>query len=140
MSVAIITGSCGLVGSEACIFLAKKGFKIVGIDNNLRKRFFGKEGSTIWVRKKLKIEINKYEHYNIDIRNLESLKKIFKKYKKNIKFIIHSAAQPSHDFAKNNTKIDFACMAPLTPSILIFANEDINIILSINDGINLIKY
>ena len=70
MSVAIITGSCGLVGSEACIFLAKKGFKIVGIDNNLRKRFFGKEGSTIWVKKKLKIEINKYEHYNIDIRNL----------------------------------------------------------------------
>ena len=51
MSVAIITGSCGLVGSEACIFLAKKGFKIVGIDNNLRKRFFGKEGSTIWVKK-----------------------------------------------------------------------------------------
>ena len=118
MSVAIITGSCGLVGSEACIFLAKKGFKIVGIDNNLRKRFFGKEGSTIWVRKKLQIEINKYEHYNIDIRNLDSLKKIFKKYKKNIKFIIHSAAQPSHDFAKNNTKIDFEVNALGTLNLL----------------------
>ena len=118
MSVAIITGSCGLVGSEACIFLAKKGFKIVGIDNNLRKRFFGKEGSTIWVKKKLKIEINKYEHYNIDIRNLDSLKKIFKKYKKNIKFIIHSAAQPSHDFAKNNTKIDFEVNALGTLNLL----------------------
>ena len=118
MSVVIITGSCGLVGSEACTFLAKRGFKVVGIDNNLRKRFFGKEGSTNWVKKKLKIQINKYEHYNIDIRNLGSLEKIFIKYKKNIKLIIHSAAQPSHDFAKNNAKIDFEVNALGTLNLL----------------------
>ena len=69
MSVALITGSCGLVGSESAYFFAKKGFDVVGIDNNLREFFFGKEGSTLWVKKKLKRNLKNYTHYNTDIRN-----------------------------------------------------------------------
>ena len=53
MSIAIITGSSGLVGSESVNFFCKKGFDVIGIDNNLRELFFGKDGSTIWVKKKL---------------------------------------------------------------------------------------
>ena len=69
MAIALITGSSGLVGSEATNFFHDKGFDVIGIDNNLRKFFFGKNGSTLWVKTKL-IERNKnYKHFNIDIRN-----------------------------------------------------------------------
>ena len=84
MSTIIITGSTGLVGSESVDFFCKKGFDVIGIDNNLRSFFFGKEGSTEWVKKKLLKRFNNFYNYNTDIRNLNSLKKIFQKYKKNI--------------------------------------------------------
>ena len=57
MSVVLITGSCGLVGSESALFFSEKGFSIVGIDNNSRKFFFGKDGDINWVKKKLKKNI-----------------------------------------------------------------------------------
>ena len=81
MKIALITGSCGLVGSESSFFFSNKGFKILGIDNNSRKKFFGKEGDITRVKNSLKKEIRNYSHFNIDIRNLSKLKKIFKKYK-----------------------------------------------------------
>ena len=107
MKIALITGSCGLVGSESSIFFSKKGFKILGIDNNLRKFFFGKEGDISWVKKQLKKNIKNYKHLDIDIRNYNSLKKIYSEYKTKIKLVIHAAAQPSHDWAKNKPFIDF---------------------------------
>ena len=118
MSVALITGSCGLVGSESAFFFSKKGFEIIGIDNNTRKVFFGKDGDTTWVKKKLKKSIKNYNHQNIDIQNYSSLEKIFKKYKKKISIIIHCAAQPSHDWAKNNPFIDFKINARGTLNLL----------------------
>ena len=118
MSVAIITGSCGLVGSESSIFFSQKGFDIVGIDNNSRKFFFGKDGDITWVKSKLKNKIKKYEHFSVDIRNYNSLEKIFKKYKKRISIIIHCAAQPSHDWAKNKPIIDFEINAKGTLNLL----------------------
>ena len=118
MKIALITGSCGLVGSESSSFFSKKGFKILGIDNNTRKFFFGKDGDISWVKKKLKNNLNNYHHLNIDIRNYLSLKKIFLKYKKNIKVIIHAAAQPSHDWAKNQPFIDFEINARGTLNLL----------------------
>ena len=118
MSIALITGSCGLVGSESSIFFSNKGFKIVGIDNNSRKSFFGKDGDITWVKKKLKKELKNYSHYNFDIRNYSSLEKIFKKYKKKIKVIIHAAAQPSHDWAKNKPFVDFNINARATLNLL----------------------
>jgi|TARA_Y100000389_G_C17426436_1_gene499824 CDP-paratose 2-epimerase len=118
MKIALITGSCGLVGSESAIFFSKKGFKILGIDNNARKFFFGKDGDISWVKQKLKENLKNYYHFSIDIRNYSSLKKIFIKYKKNIKIIIHAAAQPSHDWAKNSPFIDFDINAKGTLNLL----------------------
>ena len=118
MSIALITGSCGLVGSESSIFFSKKGFKILGVDNNTRKLLFGKDGDISWVKKKLKKNLKNYEHFNYDIKNYYSLEKIFKKYKKNIKIIIHCAAQPSHDWAKNKPFIDFDINARGTLNLL----------------------
>jgi CDP-paratose 2-epimerase len=118
MSIALITGSCGLVGSESALYFSKKGFDIIGIDNNARKFFFGKDGDISWVKSKLKKNIKKYIHHNTDIRNYDSLKKIFTKYKKSIKVIIHCAAQPSHDWAKNKAFIDFDINARGTLNLL----------------------
>ncbi len=117
MSVVIITGSCGLVGSESALYFAKKGFDVVGLDNNSRKFFFGKDGDISWLRTRLK-KIKNYTHYNTDIRNLSSLKKIFTRYKKKISLIIHCAAQPSHDWAKNKAFVDFEINAKGTLNLL----------------------
>ena len=118
MKIALITGSCGLVGSESAAFFSKKGFKIIGIDNNYRKVFFGKDGDISWLKNKLKKELKNYQHFNTDIRNFKNLKKIFKKFKKNISLIIHAAAQPSHDWAKNKAFIDFDINAKGTLNLL----------------------
>jgi len=118
MKVALITGSCGLVGSEASIFFSKKGFKIIGIDNNYRKYFFGKDGDISWVKTRLKKNLKNYIHSGVDIRNYKNLEKIFKKLKKKIKIIVHAAAQPSHDWAKNKPFIDFDINAKGTLNLL----------------------
>jgi len=118
MKIALITGSCGLVGSESALFFSKKGFEIIGIENNARKFFFGKDGDTTWIKSKLKSSIKKYRHINIDIRNYNSLKKIFRKYKNKISIIIHCAAQPSHDWAKKKPFIDFNINAKGTLNLL----------------------
>ena len=84
MSLAIITGSTGLVGSESVNFFHDKGFDVIGIDNNLRKFFFGDSGSTNWIKSKLLKRNKRFKNYSIDIRNLNALDKIFKKYSKSI--------------------------------------------------------
>ena len=88
MSVVLITGSTGLVGSEAVNFFCKKGFDVIGIDNNLRKFFFGKDGSTIWIKNKLLKSNKNFKNYSVDIRNFHNLKKIYRKYSKDISLII----------------------------------------------------
>ena len=118
MNIALITGSCGLVGSESAYYFSKKGFNILGIDNNARKFFFGKDGDITWIKKKLKRDLKSYEHLNLDITNYKALSKIFIKYKKKIKVIIHAAAQPSHDWAKNKPFIDFEINARGTLNLL----------------------
>ena len=118
MSIVIITGANGLVGSESVDFFSNKGFDIIGIDNNLREFFFGKDGSTSWVKKQIQKKIKKYQHFNTDIRNYNGLEKIFKKYKKNISLIIHCAAQPSHDYGKNYPILDFGVNATGTLNLL----------------------
>ena len=88
MNFALITGSCGLVGSQSSVFFAKKNFKILGIDNNSRKFFFGNDGDVTWVKNNLKKSIKYYNHLNIDIRNYPALENVFSRYRKNIKVII----------------------------------------------------
>ena len=118
MSLILITGSCGLVGSEAVKFFSEKGFDVVGIDNNSRLNFFGKDGDTNWIKKSLIKSYKNYIHKNVDIRNFSSLEKIYKKYKSSIKLIIHSAAQPSHDWAKKKPFVDFNINALGTLNLL----------------------
>ena len=118
MSLAIITGSTGLVGSEAVNFFHDKGFDIIGIDNNLRKLFFGKNGSTIWLKSQLLKRNKNFKNHHIDIRNFTGLEKIFKKYSKKISVIIHCAAQPSHDYGKNYPFLDFNVNATGTLNLL----------------------
>ena len=118
MSLAIITGSTGLVGSEAVNFFHDKDFEVIGIDNNLRKLFFGKNGSTSWIKLKLLKRNKNFKNYNIDIRNLNSVTNIFKRYKKKISVIIHCAAQPSHDYGKNFPFLDFNVNATGTLNLL----------------------
>ena len=118
MSIVIITGANGLVGSEAVSFFSKKKYKVIGIDNNLRKFFFGEDGSTSWIKRKIIRENKNYIHHNIDIRNSQALDKLFKRYKNNISLVIHCAAQPSHDYGKNYPKIDFNVNATGTLNLL----------------------
>ena len=123
MSVVLITGSCGLVGSESVKFFSSKGFDVIGIDNNFRLKFFGKDGDIDWIKRKLIKEHKNYTHKNIDIRNYSALENIFKKYKNSIKLVIHSAAQPSHDWAKTKPFVDFGINALGTLNILNLTNK-----------------
>ena len=118
MSLVLVTGSAGLVGSESVRFFSKKGFQIVGIDNDMRKYFFGDEASTKWNKNKLEKEIKDYKHYDVDIRSQESMGKIFKEYGKDIRLIIHTAAQPSHDWAAKEPFTDFTVNANGTLTML----------------------
>lgn len=118
MSIILITGSSGLVGSESVNFFSKKGFDVIGIDNDLRKFFFGDAASTNNLKKQLLKKNKRFKHYNTDIRNYDSLEKIYKKFKKNISLIIHCAAQPSHDYGKNFPIIDFNVNAAGTLNLL----------------------
>jgi CDP-paratose 2-epimerase len=116
MKLALITGSSGLIGSQASDFLHQKGYTIIGIDNDMRSYFFGESSSTKESAESLKSKLSNYHHYNIDIRNYTDLEDIFKKYKFDI--VIHTAAQPSHDWAAKEPLTDFSVNAMGTMNLL----------------------
>ncbi len=136
MSVAIITGSAGLIGSEAAIHFASRGLDIVGIDNDMRARFFGTEASTAWVKEQLKSNIPRYTHYDADIRDEQEIRRIVSHYSKSVVLVIHAAAQPSHDWAACNPTMDFTINANGTSVLLEatrrFAPEAVFVFLSTN--------
>jgi len=111
MSIVIITGSAGLIGSEAARFFHDKGFEVIGIDNNMRSYFFGQEASTAPVKESLERQLKRYKHYDCDIRNTEEINNLFSKYSHNIELVIHAAAQPSHDWASKEPYTDFTINA-----------------------------
>jgi CDP-paratose 2-epimerase len=123
MDVAVITGSAGLIGSESVYFFSEKDFKIVGVDNDMRKYFFGEEASTAWKAAILKEKIPNYKHFNEDIRDLDAMEKIFTEYGTRIKLIIHTAAQPSHDWAAKEPFTDFTINANGTLVLLEMARR-----------------
>ncbi len=119
MPVVVITGSAGLIGSEASRFFAKQGFEIVGLDNNLRQVFFGADASTEWNRNQLESELGKsYHHYNVDIRDSAHVSAIFSEFSSDIALVIHTAAQPSHDWAARDPQMDFTVNANGTLNLL----------------------
>lgn len=111
MGVIVITGSAGLIGSESVRFFAEKGYQIVGIDNDMRQVFFGQEASTFWNRKKMEEEVELYEHRSLDIRNEEDMEDLFLEYGADIELVLHTAAQPSHDWAAKDPFMDFTVNA-----------------------------
>jgi CDP-paratose 2-epimerase len=118
MSVALITGSAGLIGSEAVRFFAQLGMDVVGIDNDMRKVFFGEEASTTWNQQRLQEEVKNYKHFDIDIRDTAEIDKLFQNYGNAIDLIIHTAAQPSHDWAARDPFVDFSVNANGTLNLL----------------------
>ena len=118
MSVVVITGSAGLIGSEASRWFHKNGFEIVGIDNDLRAWFFGAKASNQRNRTALETELARYRHHSIDIRNKDDLLDLFKKFQRDIKAVIHTAAQPSHDWAARDPQADFGVNAAGTLNLL----------------------
>ena len=118
MSIAIVTGAAGLIGAEAVRFLAAKGLEVVGVDNDMRARFFGEEASTDWARQELERSVAGYRHEAIDIRDEAGIDALFARYGRDVTAVIHCAAQPSHDWAARDPKMDFSVNATGTLNLL----------------------
>src|ERR1051325_9224428 len=118
MRVVIVTGSAGLIGSEATNYFANENVHVVGIDNNMRARFFGAEASTRAVKEQLIANVRGYEHHDIDIRNAAAIAELFKKHGSNISAVVHCASQPSHDWAARDPQTDFGVNANGTLNLL----------------------
>ncbi len=117
MKTILITGSNGLIGSESVKFFTKKGFNVVGIDNDMRSYFFGKKASTKSVFDELS-KLKNYTHHDVDIRDFDKLQNIFKSIGSKIVCVIHTAAQPSHDWAIKEPITDFTINSNGTLNLL----------------------
>ncbi len=118
MNVALVTGSAGLIGAESVRFLAEKGYHVVGIDNDMRRKFFGEDASTQWSRDSLQETVPHYTHHACDIRDQTAIERIFAEYTGDLKLVIHTAAQPSHDWAAKKPFVDFSVNATGTLTLL----------------------
>ena len=136
MSVVVVTGSAGLIGSEATRFFAQRGYQVVGVDNNMRQYFFGEVASTLWNRNELLGQFDNYNHWDTDIRDERAMAELFQEYGTDISLIIHAAAQPSHDWAASEPFVDFTVNANGTLVLLEqsrkFCPEAVFIFLSTN--------
>ncbi|HEY5910187.1 MAG TPA: NAD-dependent epimerase/dehydratase family protein [Verrucomicrobiae bacterium] len=111
MSIAVVTGSAGLIGSETCKKFHGEGLDVVGIDNDMRARFFGPEASTRKTRAALESALNHYRHADLDIRDAAAVDALFAPLGKSVHLIVHTAAQPSHDWAAREPQTDFGVNA-----------------------------
>ena len=118
MKIAIVTGCSGLIGSQSVKFLIEKKFLVIGIDNHMRSYFFGESSSTKDITEQLLKDYDNFIFNNCDIRDFNSLEEIFIKYQKDIDLIIHTAAQPSHDWAAKEPLTDFTVNANGTLNLL----------------------
>ena len=116
MKFVLITGSSGLIGSEAVAHFAAQGLEVIGVDNNMRREFFGMAGDTLWNLERLKRETKRFTHYDIDIRDRAALDRLFES--KRFDLIVHCAAQPSHDKARDIPLVDFEVNALGTINLL----------------------
>ncbi len=119
MTVAVITGSAGLIGSQAALHFAGSGFDVVGVDNDMRRVFFGEDSSTAWMVTELERTLGeRYRHAAIDIRDRDGIDALFAEYGSDISLVIHTAAQPSHDWAAREPFTDFDVNAVGTLNVL----------------------
>jgi CDP-paratose 2-epimerase len=116
---AIITGSGGLIGSEATAHFARAGFRVLGIENDMRARFFGPEASTAHTTRRLERELgDAFVSLDLDIRDAGGIDAAFAREAGAIELVIHAAAQPSHDWAASDPQVDFAINATGTLNLL----------------------
>jgi len=118
MTAIAITGSAGLIGSEAAQFFCQQGHTVVGIDNDMRRRFFGADASTQWKRDMLVRDYANYIHHDADVRDRSAIEDIFRAYGSDVELVIHTAAQPSHDWAARDPQTDFTVNANGTLTLL----------------------
>lgn len=123
MSVAIVTGSGGLIGSESVRNLIREGLDVVGIENDMRSRFFGPEASTAPVTEELASEYSQFRSHELDIRDADGVARLFAEHAGEIEVVIHTAAQPSHDWAAREPQTDFGVNANGTLNLLEAARE-----------------
>ncbi len=118
MSIAVVTGSAGLIGSESCKRFHAEGMDVVGIDNDMRSYFFGKDASTSGTRAELESALPNYRHASVDIRDAEAVERVFARLGKAVELVVHTAAQPSHDWAAREPHTDFGVNAVGTLNVL----------------------
>jgi CDP-paratose 2-epimerase len=114
----LVTGSAGLVGSESVRHFGGLGCRCIGVDNDLRAYFFGREASTAWSRAELEREVPGYRHLDLDVRDLEGLERLFRGLGRDLALVVHAAAQPSHDWAAREPLTDFTVNANGTLHLL----------------------
>ena len=112
----LVTGSSGLIGSEAVAHFDRQGHEVIGVDNNMRREFFGPAGDTLWNLERLKVETRRFAHFALDIRDRSAIDELFRTHLFDL--IVHCAAQPSHDKAKDIPLLDFEVNALGTVHLL----------------------
>ena len=121
MKTILVTGSSGLIGSEAVEYFDRRGHKVVGVDNNMRREFFGPAGDTLWNLERLKRVTRSFTHSAMDIRDRVAIDKLFNA--RRFDLIVHCAAQPSHDKARDIPVLDFEVNALGTVNLLEAARQ-----------------
>lgn len=118
MSTVIISGSGGLIGSEAAAHFARAGYDVVGLENDMRARFFGPEASTARTTRRLIDELPGFRHEELDIRDADGVLAVFERHRRDLVAVVHTAAQPSHDWAASDPQTDFGVNANGTLNLL----------------------
>lgn len=118
MDIAIVTGSGGLIGAQAVRYFADEFDRIIGVDNDMRSYFFGEEASTEWAVDEHRSTLDTYEHHDIDIRDRGRIDQLFATFGSDISLVVHTAAQPSHDWAAKEPFTDFEVNATGTLNLL----------------------
>lgn len=121
MPKAIITGSGGLIGSEAATHFTQQGYDVVGLDNDMRAYFFGPDASTSHVSARLRDTLDGFQALNIDIRDRDGVERVFREHRPDL--VVHCAAQPSHDWAAREPHTDFSVNAVGTLNLLQAARD-----------------
>jgi CDP-paratose 2-epimerase len=118
MAIAIVSGSGGLIGSESVRFFAAQGLDVIGIENDMRARFFGPDASTASTSERLLEEVQGFHCEPLDIRDSDGVMRLFERHGTRIELVIHTAAQPSHDWAAGDPQTDFTVNANGTLNLL----------------------
>jgi CDP-paratose 2-epimerase len=117
----LVTGSSGLIGSEAVTYFDQLGWTVVGVDNNMRRDFFGPDGDTTWNLERLRKSTTRFDHHHLDVRDRTAIDDLVKRSHPDL--IVHCAAQPSHDLAKDRPFDDFEVNAVGTLNLLEAARQ-----------------